>query len=227
QGFGVPGILSVVCFMLLLVGRQMVGLADVPHIIFAVLGMALMAFELFVMPGTIWFGLLGAIMLAAALIFSSLGPGFSFSSALDRELLLNSTSNLILTTLSTLVLMWAIARFLPETPILRRMALGSGGSIPGTQAPSSFGEAVPAPNETAAGRLVVGALGTAESALRPVGMVRLDDGAGLPVEAISEVGALEPGTRVRVTEVHGARLVVATLLKPDKTSSVASEDESA
>lgn len=207
-GFGVPGILSAVCFGLLLVGRHMVGLADVPHIVFATLGMALIAVELFFVPGTIWVGLLGGLLLGAALVFSSLGPRFSFDSPLDRELLLAAVSNFIVTALSSLVLMWVFARFLPETPMLRRMALGRGGSLPGEPVTDSFGEAGPAPPALATGVLRVGARGRAKSDLRPVGMVVLDAGQGTPVEARSSGAALARGTRVRVVEVHGARLVV-------------------
>lgn len=205
-GFGLPGILSAACFVLLLVGRHLVGLADVPHLVAAVAGLVLIGVELFLVPGTLWAGVAGALLLVFALVFSALGPGFSFSSPLDRELLADTTLNFLLTAVASLAGVWAVSRFLPETPVLRRLALGSGGRLPGESAPDAFGEALP---ESRLAR--VGALGEAVTDLRPVGKVRLDGDPRHELEARSAGAALDRGRRVRVVEVSAGRLVVEPL----------------
>ena len=215
-GFGLAGILSAACFTLLLVGRHLVGLADVPHLVAAGLGLVLLAVELFVLPGTLWFGLAGGALLVFALVFSALGPGFSLSSPLDRELLQDTTFEFLLTAVASLAVMWAISRFLPETPVLRRMSLGSGGSLPGTaDVPVSFGEAVPE------GSLAqVGALGEALTDLRPVGKVRLDRDPRHELEASAAGGAIDRGARVRVVEVRTGRAFVEPFVEPAEEGSV-------
>ncbi len=57
-------------------------------------------------------------------------------------------------------------------------------------------------------RAAIGREGTVESALRPTGIARID---GRRVDVVTRGELLEPGTRVRVVEVSGNRLVVAAL----------------
>jgi len=89
-------------------------------------------------------------------------------------------------------------RMWTRTPIARKMVLGD------TQAgmPGEEGTA-PAPN--APGAVPVGAEGTAETTLRPVGMVRFGE---LRVESVAEMGMIEAGTAVKVVESTPLRVVV-------------------
>ncbi len=201
-GFGVAGILSLGAFGLLFAGQYLVGLADVPHLVLAGLGMALIAVELFVVPGFVWFGLGGALCLVGALVATQVGPGLSFDSAWDRELLLDATFDLALTASLSLAAIWALSRVLPRTPVLGRLVLAAG---PGT-ADAPVADALP---ESRATRVRVGALGTALTALRPVGKVSIDgDAPGIDHEASAPGALLEPGTRVRVLAVRAGRLEV-------------------
>ncbi|WP_233562405.1 NfeD family protein, partial [Sorangium cellulosum] len=54
----------------------------------------------------------------------------------------------------------------------------------------------------------VGRVGTADTDLRPSGKVSLD---GRRVEALSELGYVEAGARVRVIRAEGGRLVVRAI----------------
>jgi membrane-bound serine protease (ClpP class) len=202
-GFGVAGILSVTAFTLLFAGQYLVGLADVPHLVLAGLGLALIAAELFIAPGIVWFGLGGTLCLVGALVASQVGPGLSFDSAWDRELLLDATLELALTASVALIGIWVVGRFLPKTPVLGRMVLAGG---PGAAA-SEFGDALPESRDLHGAR--PGALGRALTALRPVGKVALDgDPPGIDHEASAPGTLLEPGARVRVTAVRAGRLEV-------------------
>lgn len=60
-------------------------------------------------------------------------------------------------------------------------------------------------------RAAIGREGTVESALRPTGIARID---GRRVDVVTRGELIEPGTRVRVVEVSGNRLVVAALEAP-------------
>jgi len=211
-GFGVAGILSAAAFVMLFVGQYLVGLADVPHLVLAGLGLVLLATELFIVPGFIWFGFVGALCLVGALVTSQVGPGFSMSSAWDRELLLSATFELALTAVASLLAIWLVGRFLPKTPLVGRLVLAGGSGVAGTGAPlDGAADAMPESRARRGARPVprAGALGTALTALRPVGKVALDgDPPGVDHEASSPGGLLESGSRVRVVVVRAGRLEV-------------------
>ena len=199
-GFGIAGILAIVCFAVLFAGQYLVGLADIPDIVLGVVGVGLIAVELFLVPGTIWVGLLGMICLAAGLVLSQLGPGVDFSSSLDRVLAFKAVFNMVLTGVASLVGMYALSRFLPEAPVLHRVVLAPEGG--------AFAEGLPEAQGEHAGAAQVGAAGLALTDLRPVGKVALDANPSLEYEARAAGDALERDTRVRVVEVVGGRLVV-------------------
>ncbi len=208
-GFGVPGILSIAAFVVLFAGQYLIGLADVPHMVLAAIGVALVATELFVIPGMIWPGLVGVICLVVGLLMSQVGPGITMSSAWDREILFDATFQLVLTASVSLLAIWLLSRFLPNTPLLGRMVLAGGPA--GLAAEADGADGLPesrssSPNATSAR---AGATGIAKTTLRPVGIVQLDgDAAGVEHEARAESGLIEAGSHVTVVEVAAARLVV-------------------
>lgn len=206
-GFGLPGILAIACFALLLVGRYLAGLADIPHIVAIVLGLGLIAAELFVWPGSLWMGILGFVLLVGGLILSGLGPGLSFESAFDRQRLLDASTRLVVEAALALALMLLLSRFLPQTPVLKRLVL-----VPGESGVSAG--ALPESGGRHAQIARVGATGRALTALRPVGKVALDADPGLEFEARSSGALLERGARVRVVEFSAARLVVEAAQEP-------------
>lgn len=209
-GFGVPGILSLAAFALLFAGQYLIGLADVPHIVLAAIGVALVATELFVIPGMIWPGLIGVLCLVGGLLMSQVGPGLEMSSAWDREILFDATFQLVATAAISLLAIWLLSRFLPQTPLLGRLVLAGGdpdsvgGSLSGADAlPESRSTS---PNSASARP---GATGVAKTTLRPVGIVHLDgDAAGVEHEARAESSLIEAGSHVTVVEVAAGRLVV-------------------
>ncbi len=218
-GFGIPGGLSILCFAGLFVGQYLVGLADIPHVVLAAVGIVLVGTEIFVVPGMIWPGLTGAACLVAGLLMSQVGPDLSMGDAWDRQLLFDATFQLVATAAAGVFAIWVFSRFLPQTPILGRMVLAGVG-----------GPADAMPEARDAGRrehAKPGALGTASTDLHPVGKVALDgDDEGVYHEARVEGGALKRGARVSVVEVHAGRLVVephAVGLQPGKAASQGEE----
>lgn len=200
-GFGISGILALVCFGVAFAGRYLVGLADVPHIVLVGAGFALVLVELFAAPGTIWFGLAGGILILGGLFLSQLGPGFSFDNPLDVRIAYDESFRLVLSTSLAAVAVMLLGRYLARIPGANRLvAVPSGGE--------AFAEALPETQGQHAHAARVGELGVCLTALRPVGKVRLDRDAGLEFEARAPGELLEPGDRVRVVEVHAGRLVV-------------------
>jgi len=200
-GFGVPGILSIVCFALLVTGRYLAGLADVPHIVAIALGLLLIAGEIFLWPGSLWLGIAGFVLLVGGLVLSGLGPGFSLESGFDRQRLFSAGASLLINSAVAVALMLVLSRYLPKTPVLRRLVL-----VPG--AAGVVGGAMPESSGRHAELARVGALGHALSPLRPVGKVALDADPSLEYEARSSGALIDAGARVRIVEFSSARLVV-------------------
>ena len=202
-GFGLPGILALGCLGVALLGQYLVGLADVPHLVLVGAGVVLVVVELFFVPGTIWIGLLGGVCIAAGVVMAQLGPGFTLGAPLDQKLLLDVAFRLVLMAIAGMAGAWALSRFLPDVPVLRRLILSPSSGGP------SFGEALPEARTAAELGARPGAPGVAETPLRPVGRVVLDASPDRVFEARAEGEWIAERARVRVLEVHGGRLVVA------------------
>ncbi len=194
-GFGFAGVVALVCFALALFGNYLVGLADVPHLVAVAAGLALVAVELFVMPGAIWPGAAGALLVFGGLAFAQAGPSL-FSSEFGREMALDSLLRLMGGTLVALAVGAVISRFLPRTPLVGRMVQGPTAAFAGGAPASEF---VRAPLQ--------GERGVSSTPLRPVGRVRIDREAE-EIEARSAGAAIDAGVRVRVVSVEGLRAVV-------------------
>ncbi|MBL8857205.1 MAG: hypothetical protein JNL28_01695 [Planctomycetes bacterium] len=201
-GFGLPGILSIACFALVLAGQYLAGLADVPHIVAVALGAALIAVEIILVPGTLWLGISGLILVVGGLILGSLGPGFDFGSPIDRDRIIDATARILIAASVALVLALLLSRYLPKTPVMKHLVL-----IPAGEAPA-FAGAMPEAVELTQHSTRVGARGAVTSDLRPVGKVVLDAHPTFEWEARSTGPVIERGARVRVVEVAAARLVV-------------------
>jgi membrane-bound serine protease (ClpP class) len=199
-GFGMPGILAALCFLLVVAGKYFAGLADVPHVLAVGLGLALIVVELLVAPGTLWFGVSGAVLLAGALVAASLGPGFSFADPFLVERLLDTGIEYVGAALLAVALSLLLSRWMPRTPLLRRVVLVPEAAA----APGAFAGALPEAPELPG----LGALGRALTDLRPVGKVAVDAQPGAEYEARSLGPFLAAGARVRVVEVGVGRLVV-------------------
>lgn len=199
-GFGLPGILSIVCFALALTGQYFVGLADVPHLVLVTVGFALVAVELFLAPGTIWFGLAGGLCILGGLFWSQLGPGFDIDNPLDKRFALENTLRLFVLGVIGVALSSAFVRLLPKLPLANRLVVAGP-----TEA--GFGDGLPA-LEKSRDLARVGAVGVVRTALRPVGKVVLGNEDAIEFEARSPSDVLEAGTPIVVTEVQGDRLVV-------------------
>ncbi|HUR27815.1 MAG TPA: NfeD family protein [Planctomycetota bacterium] len=193
-GFGFAGVVAILCFGLALFGEYLAGLADVPHLVAVGVGLVFVAVELFLLPGAVWPGAIGAALVFGGLAFAQIGPGF-FSSPFGRELALDNALELLLGIAVAVVCAAMLSRFLPKTPFVGRMVLAPTPAFAGGAPAKEF---VRTPK--------LGEGGVALTPLRPVGKVRI--GTSDEIEARSSGEAIDAGTRVRVVTVEGLRAVV-------------------
>lgn len=194
-GFGAAGAVAIVCFALALFGNYLVGLADVPHLLAVGIGLVFVAVELFLMPGAIWPGVVGAVLVFGGLAFAQIGPDL-LASPFGREIALDNALELCGGTVLAILLGGLLTRFLPRAPLV-------GGMV--QQPTAAFAGGAPGGEFTRTPR--VGESGVALTPLRPVGKLRVD-GHPEELEARSVGAAVEAGSRVRVIAVEGLRVVV-------------------
>ena len=192
-GFGVPGIIGLVCFGLFFAGHFVAGLAGWEVVACFAIGVALVAGELFLHPGTVIPGLVGALMMFGALVWAMIDRYPSQPLWPTEEMLLRPTINLGIAILGSGALIAILVRYLPASPLYRRIALVS--ALPSGDA------SVP---DSARG-IHSGMTGSVKTTLRPSGKA---DFGGHVFDVVSEGNFIEVGATVRVVLVEGARVVV-------------------
>ncbi len=194
-GVGLPGLLGVVFLGLAMFHSYLVGLAEITEILVFFLGIAAIAVEIFLLPGTVVFGAVGFLCLVLALILSQ--QSFVLpSNAVEESILLGNLANLLLLFVLVLVLGALLWRLLPKVPYFNRLFLAP-------PEPALAGAGAPLVDVGAVA--MVGRVGTAATPLRPAGAIDID---GERLDVVTEGEFLAAGTRVRVLYVQGNRVVV-------------------
>ncbi len=208
-GFGIPGFVSIAAFGLFFFGHyvagSLVGQETAAVAALFVLGIALIIIELAVFPGMLIPGILGFVLIMAALVYTMSGwevpvaptlPGeVPAAPSFDLDVYAVGLRNFALGILGAGVLILAFFRFLPQTGPFQRLVLTSA---------INNGEAIP----PAATSVIVGDVGQTCSALRPYGTVQFGD---RRLEAMVESGYLQNGTPVKVREIQGNKIIVESI----------------
>ncbi len=69
-GFGIPGVIGIICLGVVFFNQFLIGLADQTDLLILIIGILLFGVEIFVIPGFGIAGLAGLVMIAAGLVFS-------------------------------------------------------------------------------------------------------------------------------------------------------------
>jgi len=154
-----------------------------------ILGLILVALELFVLPGLGAPGIFGVMCMLAGLGLVTFEKIPQTSE--EWGLLGVKVSQYMFGMIGAFGLAFVIAKFLPKVPYANRLLL----------APPT-GLATPVHEEAAE---LLGAIGTANTPLRPAGVVRFGDKF---VDVLSDGDFIPAGTRVQVIAVEGTRIVV-------------------
>ncbi len=209
-GVGFPGAIAVIALIVLLVAPFVVGLAEVWHLIVMVLGLALLIVELVATPTFGLLGIVGIVMVIAGLALSVVPTDGSGKLPMPApgtgDLLLRSSLSMLGAFALALVAMVALTQFYGKVPFLNRLILAddprAGSGDPSRPTSPVHGDHALGGDRPAA----VGQAATVTATgLRPSGRIEID---GHLIDAVSTGGFIDPGTAVRVVEVHGNRVVV-------------------
>jgi len=226
-GFGIPGTVAVICFLTLFGSNALLGTVGSLEIIMLLVGIGLLAVELFILPGFGITGISGLVLIGLALLFSMqdfVFPEFSWQWDIFVRNLIVVGSGL----LSGIVGVAALILLLPKVRIFDRLALKTmiygtaAGSTPlgkGTESVAEHekaerGEVIPIENVPLPEDFqvippdLVGQEGKALTILRPSGKAKIGD----TVYSVETEGEFVPqGTPVRVVQVRGNRITVKAI----------------
>lgn len=195
-GFGVPGVVSALCFLLFFAGHYIAGLTGLEVVAVFALGAILIVAELAFFPGVTFVAAIGAALMAGAIFFAMVDFYPAQPLVFSYDLVARPMMNLGIAVVAAGIAVAVLARFLPDLPVFRRLFLStqsaSGSSIP------------PVPLLTAS-PLVPGDTGIAQTILRPSGKAIFGESL---TDVVTDGQFIEAGCRVRVLSVSGDRIVV-------------------
>jgi membrane-bound serine protease (ClpP class) len=200
-GASIPGLIAIIALFFAIAPSMMLGLASWWEVGAIVLGVALLAVEVFVLPGFGVAGISGLILLFVGLLgtFIPAGSGIFPKGGQEQSQLLWGLASILAAFLTSGIAIYFIAKHLGSVPVLHRFVLRDTG----TDEESAEWASTNLADADAPAR--VGEVGTAITPLRPSGKV---DVGGRVIDASAEVGWVEPGAKVKVVSVSGFRVGV-------------------
>lgn len=200
-GFGIFGITGIILMAIVFFGHYTAGLSGYEPALIFLLGLVLVAVELFFFPGSLVLALSGIALMLGSLVWAMLDlwPGEPVS--FEGDMLLRPLANVLAGVVLAVVVFLMILKFLPRGGPWGGMVLETSvGGEPGPVRALNSNDA-DAPNGTA----LIGCSGIASTALFPSGQI---DIAGKRYEAKLGIGFADAGTPVKVTGVSEFGLIV-------------------
>jgi len=188
-GFGIFGITGICALLLFFFGHHIAGLAGMEDIILFLIGVTLLLIEIFVIPGFGITGITGMLLILISLVsaMSERIPGQWRPISFSTETFSRPLLNIAIAFVGAFILVAAAGKFLPRTRLFRSLILET---------------TVPEPRTS---HELLGLEGVAQSDLRPVGTALFGD---RRMDVISCGNYISKGTRIRIVEAHGNRIVV-------------------
>lgn len=197
-GFGLAGIVGIGAFALYFLGGYVAGLSGAEWVVVFIVGLALVVVELFVYPGTVVIGMLGAVLMLAAIVMAMVdlypapGPGvLPTMPSLDKFQL--PLRQLLIATIGGGLGIWLASLILPKTSVYRAVVSQSAS---GMKTEAAFARQ----NKSRRGQV-----GVTLSALRPGGKAQFGEEI---LDVISQGDMVSKGTPVRIIGSSGAEALV-------------------
>lgn len=205
-GIVLPGLIAMLALGLLLAPDILLGAGGWWQVIAVVLGILLIALEIFVLPGLGIFGIIGLVLLFGGLLGTFIPPGGTFDTGeRGSSSLLYGVATLVISTAVALIAMYFIGKHFGRLPFLSKLVLKDAREVGGATA-SVFAALGPDSGAAGAGSAVrAGDEGVAITPLRPAGRVTINDEV---VDVVTESGFIAAGQGVRVVKVSRFEITV-------------------
>ncbi len=199
-GFGVPGIVGIICLAIVFLNQYMVGLADYTELLVICFGLVLMGMEVFVLPGFGIAGVAGIVCLAVGLVLSFQGfvlpdPSIPW----EADLLTHNIAVIFAAYIFAFMFTLFFMRY-----ILPRFST----STKGPYLMADLKEAHADSSETP--KIKTGDKGVAKTYLRPSGKADINDDL---FDVVSESEFIEKGTSIVVSSIKGNRIIVSRIIE--------------
>src|SRR6266516_3395226 len=192
-GFGLPGIVGIAAFALYFFGGYIAGLSGLEWIAVFVVGLALLALELFVFPGTTVLGLIGTALMLVALVMAMVDVYPGMPALPTFKMLELPLRDLFIAFLGGAVAVLVLSRWLPKTSFYGKLvSQAASGVITGARL-----------ERQQMSRL--GQVGVAISELRPGGKAQFGNEI---LDVISQGELIDKGQRVKIIGHSGTEAVV-------------------
>lgn len=192
-GTTVPGAIAAISFVLYFWAYSFVGEFTMLAVLLFLLGLILIAVEIFLVPGLGFSGVAGVALVVTSLILVTLERWPQTSQ--EWAQMGNTLTTLSLSLVAAVGAAVLIAWFLPSMPYFNRLVLAPPEED-GVEA-STSSPALPVS--------LLGAIGVAATPLRPAGKAQFAEDF---LDVIAEGDYVNPGSRVQVIEIEGNRIVV-------------------
>ena len=195
-GFGVPGIIGVVCMALFFWGHYTANLTGWFPVAMFIIGIILLVLEIFVIPGFGVPGILGIILMVAALVLTMIDwvPG-DWSNTPSLNEISAAIAVVASSIVGAIVLIIVVAKFLPKTPGIRGVFLSN--KIDKEHGYTAFAEK----NY----QKWIDKTGVAKTTLRPAGKAVID---GILLDVVSQGDFINKNSQIKVVHVDSNHIVV-------------------
>lgn len=210
-GFGIPGTVGIICFVAVFGSSALLGQVGSLELILFLLGIGLLAVEIFILPGFGFIGISGIILIGLSLVFSMQDfviPQFDW----EWNLLGRNAAVVGIGLIAAVTGIAAVALLGPKIKLFDPLTLKT--QITGTAGGPDPDASVRAALTIAGGSAfsgesdytgLSGREGIAVSTLRPSGKAEIE---GQVYSVETEGSFIEPGNAVQVIRVRGSRITV-------------------
>ena len=194
-GFGLPGIIGILCLATVFLSKHLVGLAEMPEIIIFFTGIALIAVEIFVLPGFGVAGISGIIMVLIGLVLSF--QDFTIPrTPYDVDELTKNLFTIMCCFLGSGIAAFILFKYIPGMPVFNRLVLTASETAQG-------GYVIP--SQPSGGDELTGRKGKAVTTLHPTGKMEVNNHT---LDVVTDGEYIEKGQFVEIIEIRGNRIVV-------------------
>jgi membrane-bound ClpP family serine protease len=203
-GVSLPGVIAAICFVLYFwaQSQQLSGQIIMLAILLFILGLLLIALEVFVFPGFSVPGISGVVLVIISLALAMLDKK---PETTEEWMNFGQTMGAVgLSLLGAVAMAFVVAWYLPSLPVANRLVL----KPPAEASENPDGEEAPVaghPGVTPEMAALLGAIGVAATTLRPSGIAQIGDAF---LDVVSEGSYVQAGSRIQVIEIEGNRIVV-------------------
>lgn len=197
-GFGLPGIIGILCLAIVFLSKHLVGLAETPEIIIFFIGIVLIAVEILFIPGFGIAGIPGIILILIGAILSF--QDFTIPrTPYDVDMFVKNIFAVMCSLIGSGIAIFLLFKFMPGIPLFNRLVLT-------TSETSQSGFVIPP--QPAGESSLIGSKGKALTVLHPTGKIEVNNNT---LDVVTEGEYIEKGQIVEIIEIRGNRIVVKVI----------------